>query len=171
MPISRTDKEQQVAELAEKLGRAQAAVVTHYHGLTVRDLQEFRSELREAGVDYHVAKNTLFQLAAKQAKVELGELNGPTAIAIGFEDPVQTAKVVNNFAKDNEALELVGGMMEGKSVDVATVKQLAALPGREELLGKLVGSLSAPPRNLAGALSAISRNLVYALTSVKEQKV
>jgi large subunit ribosomal protein L10 len=170
MPISRADKEAQVASLAEKLKRSNSVVVTHYHGLTVRELQEFRKDLKEVEVDYQVAKISLFHLAAKEAGITLEDMEGPIAVAIGYGDPVQTSKAVNSFAKDHEAMELVGGVMDGNQVDVATIKKLAALPGREELLGKLVGSLSAPPRNLAGALAAIPRNLVYALNAVKEQK-
>jgi large subunit ribosomal protein L10 len=170
MPITRADKEAQVAELTEKLKRSNSVVVTHYHGLTVRELQEFRKDLHEVEVDYQVAKISLFNRAAEAAGMKLEGMSGPIAVAIGYGDPVQTSKAVNAFAKDHEAMELVGGVMDGKQVDVATIKKLAALPGREELLGKLVGSLSAPPRNLAGALAAIPRSLVYALSAVKEQK-
>lgn len=171
MAISREAKEQQVQELVDRFGRIEAAVLTHYHGLTVRQIQELRARLREQDMEFSVAKNNLFNLAAKEAKLDLAELTGPTAIAFGYGDAVQTAKTITTFAKDNEALEITGGIFEGKQVDAAMVKKLASLPGREELLGRLVGSISAPTRNLAGALAGVSRNLVYALNAVKEQKV
>lgn len=170
MPITRQSKEEQVAELADRFGKLEAAVLTDYHGLTVRQLQGLRATLREQGMDFQVAKNSLFNRAAKQAGLKIEELAGPTGVAFGYEDAVQTAKAIKTFAKDNEALEITGGIVDGELVDAAMIKKLAALPGREELLGRLIGSIGGPTRNLASALSAISRNLVYALTAVKESK-
>lgn len=170
MAKTRQSKEQDVAALADKLGRMQAAVVTNYQGLSVRDTELLRAQLREQGMDFEVVKNTLFKRAADDAGVKVEEFTGPVAIAFGYEDSVQTAKVVTKFAKDNEKLEVTGGLVEGKQVDVAIIKQLAALPSREELLGRLVGSLSAPARNLASVLGATTRNLVYALRAVQETK-
>lgn len=170
MAISRQDKETQVAELVEHFGKIEAAVLTNYHGLTVRQIQELRAKLREQGMDFQVAKNSLFTRAAKEAGIKIQQLEGPTGVAFGYEDSVQAAKVVSKFAKENEALEIIGGIVDKEVVDVAMIKKLAALPGREELLGRLIGSIGGPARNLAGALSAISRNLVYALNAVKEQK-
>ena len=169
MPISRQDKETQVAALTDRFSRQEAAVIAHYHGLTVRDLADLRAKLREQGVDFQVAKNTLLKLSAKESGIE-AEFTGPTAVAFGYEDPVTTSKVVNDFAKENENLEIVGGIVENQLVDVATVKKLAALPSREELLGKFVGSISSPARNLASVLTATTRNLVYALKAVQEAK-
>lgn len=170
MAKTRQSKEQDVASLADKLGRMQAAVVTNYQGLSVRDTELLRSSLREQGMDFEVVKNTLFHRAAEKADVQADELNGPVAVAFGYDDTVQTAKIVSKFAKDNEKLEITGGIVDGKQVDPAVIKQLAALPSREELLGRLVGSLSAPARNLASVLGATSRNLVYALRAVQETK-
>ena len=169
MPITRENKEALVAELTDRFTRQEAAVITHYHGLTVRDIQDLRAKLREQGIDFQVSKNTLFKLSAKQAGID-GDFTGPTAIAFGYEDPVTTSKAINDFAKGNDALEIVGGIVENKLVDTATVKKLAALPSREELLGKLVGSISSPARNLASVLTATTRNLVYALKAVQEAK-
>ena len=170
MPKTRQRKESDVAELVDKLGRTQAAVFTNYHGLTVRATEELRAKLREQGMEFSVVKNSLFQRAAESSGVELQELRGPAGIAFGFEDAVQTTKAVAAFAKENPALEIVGGVVEGKQVDLSVIKRLSALPGREELLGRLVGSLSAPSRNLAMVLSATTRNLVYALQAVREAK-
>lgn len=170
MPKTRAQKEAALAELSADLGKQQMAVLTHYHGLTVRDLQELRAKLREHGMKFTIVKNTLFARAAKEAGITVETVEGPLAVAVGFDDAVQTAKTINQFSKDHEALEIMSGIFEGKQVDAAMVQKLANLPGREELLGRLIGSIGGPTRNLAGALSAISRNLVYALRAVQEQK-
>lgn len=170
MPKTREQKEASVAELTDQLKRIQLGVMTNYHGLTVREAEELRSTLREQGMTFEVVKNTLFNRAAEAAGLKIEKIEGPVGLALGFDDAVATAKAVNTFSKDHEALEITGGISEGAQVDVSLVKQLAALPSREELLGRLVGSLSAPARNLAGVLGATTRNLVYALQAVKEQK-
>jgi large subunit ribosomal protein L10 len=170
MAKTREQKEAKLAELTDAFGRIEAAVFTNYHGLSVRDIDELRSQMREAGMEYHVVKNTIFKRAADAAGIKLEELTGPAGIALGFDDSVATAKLVNKFSKDHEALEIHGGIVEGKEVGVDVIKKLAALPGREELLSRLVGSISSPPRKLATVLAATTRNLVYALTAVKEAK-
>src|SRR4051812_8110781 len=118
MPITREQKEQQVKVLSERFAKTKAAVLTDYHGLTVRDIQQLRADLREQNVDYQVAKNSLLKLAAKDAGLDLGELEGPTAIAFGYDDSVTTAKAVNEFAKGNDNLEILGGYIDGDKVDV-----------------------------------------------------
>ncbi len=170
MAKTRPQKETAVAELADKLGRAQAVVVTNYQGLTVRETEELRGTLREQGMDYDVVKNTLYQLAAKQAGLTVDDLTGPAAIAFGYDDPVLATKVVSRFAKDNEKLDIVSGVIDGKQVDITVIKKLAALPSREELLGRLIGSISSPAQKLVTALSATTRDLAFALRAVQEQK-
>ncbi len=170
MPKSRSQKEQDLQTLIEELGRIAAAVTADYHGLSVRELEELRSSLREQNVRFRVVKNTLLQRATEAAGLPVQDFAGPVGLALGFGDAVQTVKAMAKFAKEHPALELTGGMVDGQHVDVVVIKQLAALPSREELLGRLVGSLSAPARNLAGVLSAAPRNLVYALKAVEQQK-
>ncbi|MSU76050.1 50S ribosomal protein L10 [Patescibacteria group bacterium] len=170
MPKTREQKEQEVAELTEALKGASASVLTNYQGLGVRDQQELQNSLREQGMRFHVAKLTLLNRAAKEAGIELDTLEGQQALAIGADDPVGVAKAVAEFAKEHEALEITGGIVDGKQVGVELIQRYASLPGRDELLGRLMGSISAPVRNLASGLSGVSRNLVYALTAVKEKK-
>lgn len=170
MAKTRSQKESTVQDLIEKVGRTQAAVITDYHGLTVRETENLRHQLQDSGMDFIVVKNTLFQLAAKEAGWSVTAIKGPAGIAFGYDDAVMTTKIVTKFAKENEALEIVGGVVDGTQVDLATIKKLSALPSREELLGRLVGSLSSPARNLATVLSATTRNLVYALRAVQDQK-
>jgi large subunit ribosomal protein L10 len=170
MPITRTKKESNVTELIERLSRIEAAVFVHYQGLTVRDFEQLRQNLRDEGIDFRVVKNKIFRLAAKEAGISVEAITGPVGVAFGYTDSVTTAKVVSEFAKKHEPVEIAGGIIDGAEVDAVMIKKLASLPSREELLGRLVGSLSAPTRNLASALSATSRNLVYALKAVQEQK-
>ncbi len=170
MAKTRDQKEQTVADLAEAL-KAPAAVLTDYQGLTVREQQELQAALREQGLSFMVVKQTLLRRAAEQAGVKLADdLSGPMALALGGDDPVGISKLISEFAKDHEALEVTGGIVDGAQVDAAMVKRYASLPGREELLGRLVGSIGGPLRNLASGLSGVSRNLVYALNAVKESK-
>lgn len=170
MAKTRAQKEQEVAELTEALKGGTASVLADYQGLNVREQQELQSTLREAGMRFHVVKLTLLQRAAEAAGVKLGELTGPQAIAIGTEDPVAVSKAVAEFSKEHEALEITGGIVDGEQAEVALIKRYAALPGREELLARLIGSIGGPVRNVASGLSAVSRNLVYALGAVKETK-
>nr|AIA11854.1 Ribosomal protein L10 [uncultured bacterium] len=170
MAKTREQKEETVKALTEALGDAKAIVFANYQGLGVREQQELQGNLREGGMRFAVVKNNLFTKAAKDAGLKLERPDGPVAVAYGFEDPVAVTKAVVEFSKDNEALEVTGGFVDGDPVEVSVIQKLASLPSREELLGRFVGSISAPARNFAGALSAIPRSLVYALNAVKEQK-
>ncbi|NLM37081.1 MAG: 50S ribosomal protein L10 [Firmicutes bacterium] len=170
--MARPEKVAVVDEVYEKMAKAQSVVLVDFRGLTVQEATELRKKLRAAGVELRVAKNTLTRLAAEKANLkELhAYLEGPTALAFGYEDPVSPAKILSEFAKDHKKLELKGGVLEGKVIDQAMVKALAELPSREVLLGQLVGLLQAPIRNLAYVLSAPIRNMVYVLDAVRQKK-
>ena len=166
-----------VAELKEQLASAKGVVLTGYKGLTVAQDTELRRELREAGVSYHVAKNTMLRLAAKEAGVEgLDEhLEDTTAVAFSTEDAVAPAKVICGFIKKNkledaEVLTVKVGMVEGKVIDLSEVKALASLPSREELIAKLLGSMNAPISNTVNVLQGVIRNAVYVLDAIRAQK-
>jgi large subunit ribosomal protein L10 len=147
-----------VAEIADKLSRSKSTVVADYRGLTVKQMNELRKQLREAGVEFKVLKNTLTRRASEQ--VGLSELNqhltGPTAIAFSYEDVVAPAKILSKFAKDNKQLEIKGGIVEGKVVGLDEIKALADLPSREGLLSMLLSVLQAPIRNFALAVKAVA---------------
>ncbi|WLR50950.1 50S ribosomal protein L10 [Bacillus tianshenii] len=147
-----------VGEIAEKLRDSKTTIFVDYRGLDVAEVTELRKQLREAGVEFKVYKNTMLRRAADE--VELSDLNGhlvgPTAVAFGTEDVVAPAKVLNNFAKDHEALEFKVGVMEGKIMSVEEVKALAELPSREGLLSMLLSVLQAPMRNFALATKAVA---------------
>lgn len=170
--MNRDNKEQLVAELAEKLASAKAAFLADYRGLNVEQLNKLRSELRGAGVEYRVVKNTLLRLAAQGTGAAALDpfLEGPTAIAIAGQDPVAPAKILSDFAKANAKFELKGGALEGKALSVEDVKALAELPSREQLLAMMLGSLNAPASNFVGVLAAIPRSLVQVLAAIQDQK-
>jgi len=170
--MARPEKVAVVDEVYEKLTKAQSVVLIDFRGLTVQEATELRKKLRAAGVELRVARNTLTRLAAEKANLkELHVyLEGPTALAFGYEDPVSPAKILSEFAKDHKKLELKGGVLEGKVIDQAMVKALAELPSKEVLLGQLAGLLQAPIRNLAYVLSAPIRNMVYVLDAVRQKK-
>ncbi|CAM4194074.1 50S ribosomal protein L10 [Bacillus cereus] len=151
-------KQQVVTEIAEKLRASKSTIVVDYRGLTVSEATELRKNLREAGVEFKVYKNSLTRRAAESAEMaELNEfLTGPNAIAFSNEDVVAPAKVLNDFATKHEALEIKAGVIEGKLVTLDEVKAIATLPSREGLLSMLLSVLQAPIRNLALATKAVA---------------
>lgn len=150
-------KQQEVDAIATKLRESTTTVVADYRGLNVAQVTLLRKQLREAGVDFQVLKNSLVSRAA--ANVELTELDailsGPTAVAFS-KDIIAPAKILNDFAKKNEALKVKGGVVEGRYVDAAQIKALADLPSREGLLSMLLSVLQAPMRNVALAVKAVA---------------
>lgn len=148
-----------VAEIAEMFEKAQSAILVDYQGLNVEHTTELRKRFREAGVEYKVYKNNLVKLAIKDTEYEslIEDLAGPNAIAFGFEDPVTPAKVIKDFAKDHQALELKTGVVEGLYCDRERVMKIANIPSRDELLGKFLGSIKAPVSNFVYLLSNISK--------------
>jgi len=169
---ARPQKEQEVAELQEKLGRVKGAVLTDYRGLNVSQMTRLRRKLREAGVEYQVVKNTLLRLAARQAGMEGLDpyLSGPTAIAFGYQDPVSPARVLSEFAREFKQLAIKAGVVEGKIIDREGVRSLAELPSREVLLGRLLGGMKSPLTGLATVLNGPLQGLVRVLQAVREQK-
>ncbi|GEN56943.1 50S ribosomal protein L10 [Halolactibacillus alkaliphilus] len=151
-------KKQVVSEIATKLRESESTILVDYRGLDVAEVTELRKQLREAGVEFKVYKNTMSRRAAEEA--ELSELNevlvGPTAIAFSNEDVVAPAKVLNDFAKKHEALEIKGGVIQGNVASVEQIKELADLPSYEGLLSMVLSVLQAPMRNFAYAAKAVA---------------
>lgn len=166
------EKQATVAEIKEKLENAKGAVLADYRGLNVADATQLRRTLREAGIEFRVLKNTMTRIAAHEAGIEGLDtyLEGPTAIAFGFNDLVAPAKILTTFAKDNKSLVIKAGIVEGKVVDEQGVKALADLPPREVLIAKMLGSMQAPISGMVNVLQGNIRNLVYALEAVRNQK-
>ncbi|HWK21967.1 MAG TPA: 50S ribosomal protein L10 [Ureibacillus sp.] len=151
-------KQAVVQEIAGKFQAAASVVVVDYRGLTVAQVTELRKQLREAGVEFKVYKNTLTRRATEIAGVDgINEfLTGPNAVAFSNEDVVAPAKIINDFAKTNEALEIKAGIIEGNVSSADDVKALAELPSREGLLSMLLSVLQAPVRNFALATKAVA---------------
>ena len=151
-------KQPVVAEIAEVLNGAKSAVVVDYRGLTVEQDTALRKQLREAGVVYKVYKNTMINLAVKGTEFEalVPHLEGPTAIAISKEDATAPARILYNFAKTAEALELKAGVVDGTYYDNDGLKVIATIPSRNELLSKLLGSIQSPVTNFARVIKQIA---------------
>ncbi len=157
MNKNRQIKEAKVAEIKEKLEKAQAVVLASYQGLTVEEDTQLRKSLREAGVEYKVYKNSLVTLAAKELGHEgiVPFLEGPVSIAFGYEDATAPARVLNNFSKDHKKLELKAGIVDGTIYGSEEVKKLASIPSKEVLIAQLLGSFKAPLSNFAYLINAI----------------
>lgn len=150
-------KQEAVQEIAAKISGSSSTVVADYRGLNVAQATELRKQLREAGVDFQVLKNSIVRRATEGTDyVALNDiLTGPTAVAFSKDDAVIAAKILNDFSKKNDALKLKGGIVEGKVVSMEEVKALAELPSREGLLSMLLSVLQAPMRNFALAVKAV----------------
>jgi large subunit ribosomal protein L10 len=154
----RDEKQQTVTDIASKLRDSKSTVIVDYRGLNVTQVTELRKQLRDSGVEFKVYKNSLARRATEQT--EMTDLDaylvGPTAIAFSSDDVVAPAKILSDFAKKNDALEIKAGIVEGKVVDVSEIKALADLPSREGLLSMLLSVLQAPMRNFALATKAVA---------------
>jgi large subunit ribosomal protein L10 len=151
-------KQESVDAVTAKLRESVTTVVVDYRGLNVAQVTELRKQLREAGIEFQVLKNSLLRRAAAAAELTELEnvLTGPTAIAFSVDDVVAPAKILNDFAKKNDALELKGAVVEGRVIGVEEVKALAELPSRDGLLSMLLSVLQAPVRNFALAVKAVA---------------
>ncbi|MGI6150064.1 MAG: 50S ribosomal protein L10 [Firmicutes bacterium] len=170
--MPRPEKVAKVEEIRERLSRVQGAVITDYRGLDVGEITELRKQLREAGVEFKVLKNTLTILAAREVGMEeiVPYLTGPTAIAFGYDDPVTAAKIISEFAKKNKELEIKGGLVEGRVLGPEAVQALADLPSREVLLSMVLRAMQGPIAGMMNVLQGNIRNFVYALEAVRKKK-
>lgn len=153
-------KAQQVAEVQEKLQKAQSVVVFDYRGLTVSEVTELRSEMRKQGVEYLVIKNAIVERAAEADGIEaqfLSYLKGPSAFAFGYEDAVAPAKILKDSIKKYKKCEIKGGLINGVVSDAAAMNTLADLPSREVLIARLLGSMMSPISGLAIALDQVAK--------------
>ena len=170
--LTKSQKQEIAKELKGNIKSSKTCVVCDFKGLTVEELTEIRGQLREFGAEMKVIKKTLMQIALKEAKVDLDvrKMEGQLAIVFGGEDEVSSPKVLNDFAKDNEKLRILGGVLEQKGITEVEVKNLANLPSKQELLAKVVGSIKAPINGFVGVLSGNLRKFIYALNAIKESK-
>ena len=173
MPKARKEeKVEQVELLTEKLKKAKVAVLTDYRGLTVSQMQELRGRLRTGNVEYRVVKNTLARRAADAAGYAAleSQLQGPVAIAFGYEDLSLPPRLINEFVRATRLkLEVVGGLVEGRVFNRDQIKQLADLPSREVLLAQLLGTLQSPVGQLVGIMQTPLQQLLGVLDAYKSK--
>ena len=169
--MKRSQKEQLVIELKDKIKGAKALYYTDFTGLNVKRMTDLRRRLRKAGVEYVVIKNTLALRAVNESGLTGGaRLKGPTGVVVA-KDPVAAAKVLQDFAKENDARPAVkGGLLDGIQIDTAQVKRLAEMPSREQMLAQLGGALQAPLAGFAGALNGLLYTFVGALDALRTQR-
>lgn len=165
-------KEAFVGDIHERFKSVRAAVVSHYAGTSVGEITSLRKNLREKGIEFKVLKNTLAKIAIKDTDMEIlsDHFTGPTAVAYTDEHPVDLAKALNQFSKENENFQIQAGVLRGQLLEKAQVVELANIPSREVLLGRLVGSLQNPISGFVCATSGILRKSVYALDAVRREK-
>ena len=169
---TKEEKQKSLADLRESFQQAKSLILVNYRGLDVTAMNKVRRKLQESGGEFKVAKNTLSVLAAK----ELGWhdlapfLKGPTAIAFSLDENMIPAKILAEFTREFKQLEFKAGVLSGKTLDLNQVQQLAKLPSKEVLLGKLLRNIQYPLHGFAGTLQNLLRNLVYALEAIRKKQ-
>ena len=165
-------KQQITEDLHDRFARSAIIVLTDYKGLDVISINELRRKLREANIEYQVVKNTLLVRAAEDTEVAVlkDHFKGPSAIAISYDDPVAPAKVLTQFAKENDKLEIKVGVLNGKVLDVQAIKALATLPSREVMLAHVLSTINAVPTSFVRVLAEVPRSLLNVLTAIQDQK-
>ena len=147
-------------------------MVTDFKGLSAEEITNLRAQIREAGAEYQVVKNTLARIGVTETEHEIlkDHFKDNCAVAFGYDDPVALAKAVNDYAKGSKKFAIKFGSLEGKFLDEKDLKALADLPSKEQLLGKLLGTMNAVPTNFVGLFANLLRNFLYALNAIKDQK-
>ena len=168
--MNRTEKQQIVTELSDKIKGAKALYYTDFTGLNVKRMTELRRRLKRAGVDYVVIKNTLALRAVNESGLVGETLKGPTGLVVG-KDPVAAARILTEFAKEFEDKPSVkGGLLQGKAINNAQVKRMASLPSREQMLADLAAGMQSPMAAFAGALNGLFYMFAGALDALKSQR-
>ncbi len=172
MDNPRAEKVAVVKEVRNRFDESDAAILTEYRGLKVKELAELRRSLRANGGDYKVYKNTLVRLATREVGIDGldGLLTGPTGVAFVHGDAAAVAKSLRDFARTNANLVVKGGVLGDKILTPADTTALAELPSRDVLLAQFAGALAAPLQQLAGLLEALPRNLAYGLAALRDQR-
>ncbi len=173
MKLTRIQKEQLVKEMTDGLENAKTVILVNYLGLKVNEIRELKKRLRVEGIGFQIIKNTLFKIALKNKGIfiENNLLDQPIALAWGLTDEVTPPKIIVTFQKEAEKLQIIGGIYNNLYIDENMIKQLAALPGRDELYVRLVGTLNAPMYRLVNALQGNLKSLVYILKQYQESKI
>ncbi|OQX13830.1 MAG: 50S ribosomal protein L10 [Desulfobulbaceae bacterium A2] len=170
--MQREEKAVKVQELHEVFSRAKLAVTTDYRGLKVADLEKLRRSFRQADTELRIAKNTFLRIATRETSCEAlsDSFTGTTAVAVGFADPVTSAKILMDFVKEFPGMSIRSGVLDGKLLSAAEVDALAKLPGQDELRAQFLGVLAAVPTGLVRVLSGVPRGFLYALKGIQDKK-
>lgn len=170
--LTRSQKEELVKKLVEQIKTSKVAVFSDYTGTSVKNLKKLRDELRSGGNSYKIAKKKLIEIAFREAGIEVDvkKLAGQIGVALGQADEVTAAKALKNFSKSNKNFKILEGVLEGKVISEKEVSVLAALPGREELLAKLVGTINAPVSGFVNVLAGNIRGLMTVLKGIADSK-
>lgn len=169
MALTKARKEKILDELKEKMGKQKATVLVDFTGLKVKDFSNLRKQLKKAGNELKVAKKTLIDITFKKCgfDIKTKKLAGEIALIFGFKEVISPAKLVWQFAETNPNLKILGGIFENKFIETEKVIELARLPTREELLARLVGTISAPISNFVYVLQGNIKGLIYVLKQIK----
>ncbi len=172
MPKTRQQKEESVVKLQEKLASAKALVFANYQGMTMKQLSELRTNLREVKAEFAITKNTLLERALPASNLQVPEssIEGPTATLFAYEDEISPIKVLVKALKDSGIGSIKSGFLGTDALDAAKIQQLSTLPSKDELRGKTVGVLVAPLQGILSVLQGNLRNLVYALSEIQKQR-
>ena len=170
--MNRSGKAVIIEAVKARAEKASFAVITDFKGMTVEELTNLRVSLRKAGGEYLVVKNTLARIALTDGTHDAikDKFHDNCGVAFGFDDPVAVAKALSDFAKQSKLFELRCASLDGKAMDAAQIDALAKLPGREQLLGQLLGTMNAVPTNFVSLFANMVRGLLYALKGIEEQK-
>lgn len=172
MPKTKIQKQNMVTDITDKLSKAKSLVFADYQGLTMSQLSAIRAELADQSAEFTVTKNNLLKIALKNNNHSFDDavLTGPIATLFAFGDEISPIKVLTKAIKDNNVGKIKGGMIEGEFIDETKVQKLADLPSKDELRGKVVGTIAAPLYGLVNVMQGNLRNLVYALEAIRKQK-
>ncbi|MFI5252850.1 MAG: 50S ribosomal protein L10 [Bacteroidota bacterium] len=171
--MNRSEKEQIIAEVAEQFSRAKGMYFADFTGITVEEVNELRREFRKSKIDYRVVKNTLARKALEQVSgydAVYDNLTGPTAVAIGYDDPVVPAKIIKKFRDRYQKLNLKVCVIEKQVFPGSQLDEISKLPGRSELIAGIIGSIQAPISGVVGSINAVMRDLVYVIDAIEKKK-
>jgi large subunit ribosomal protein L10 len=171
--MNKSEKEQEVAEIQEKVSKAQGMFFTDFAGINVEQITELRREFRKSGIEYRVVKNTLAKKALKNVSgydSVFDKLVGSTGIAFAYDDPAAPAKIIQKFKEKNESFTLKVCVIEKQVYEGSRLKELASMPSRNEIVASILGSLNAPISGIVGAVNAVVRDVVGVLDAIEKKK-
>lgn len=172
MALNKEQKNNIVSDLKQNIEKKKSLVFIGFDGIDVKELTDFRETLKEQGNELKVAKKSLMKIALESKNIDFDprKLEGEVAMVFGYEDELAPSKLSYNFSKKNQNVKILGGFLEDTFYEMGDIIKLAQLPSKEQLLGMLVGTLSAPVTNLVGVLSGNMRKLVFAISQIRDQK-